>query len=143
MHHSSPSLAVSVGFLLGASVSSVFGQKVYWTSLGEARFTGVGALNRTDLDGTNAEELIADGVGRFVVDSARGQVYWLSDEDSIRRANLDGTNVEEVLPTRTVYPEGIATYGLVSFLVETTTRLSVGLEPMLKGWSLPYRDQAS
>ncbi len=27
---------------------------------------------------------------------------------AIRRANLDGTNVEDVLPTRTVYPEGIA-----------------------------------
>jgi hypothetical protein len=34
-------------------------------------------------------------------------------------------------------------YDLASYLVETTTRLPMGLEPMLKGWELPYRKHAS
>ena len=46
-------------------------------------------------------------------------------------------------PILLVYPDGIETYDLVSFLVETTTRFPLGLEPMLEGWSLPYRDLSS
>lgn len=46
-------------------------------------------------------------------------------------------------PILLVFPDGIKSYQLVAFLVETATRLSVGLEPMLEGWSLPYREQAS
>ena len=34
-------------------------------------------------------------------------------------------------------------YQLTSYLLDTTTRLAVGLEPMLEGWSLPYRKNAS
>lgn len=46
-------------------------------------------------------------------------------------------------PILLVYPDGIKAYQLVAYLVETTTRLSVGLEPMLEGWSLPYKQDAS
>jgi hypothetical protein len=49
----------------------------------------------------------------------------------------------ERYPILLVYPDGIAVYDLASYLVETTTRLSVGLEPMLKGWELPYSKEAS
>ncbi|HKI97760.1 MAG TPA: hypothetical protein VKB51_04725 [bacterium] len=49
----------------------------------------------------------------------------------------------ERYPILLVYPDGITTYDVASYLVETTTRLSVGLEPMLKGWKLPYQKEAS
>lgn len=60
--------------------------------------------------------------------------------------NLSGEGrrtFKQQYPILLVFPDGIPTYQLVSFLVETTTRLSVGLEPMLKGWSLPYQEHAS
>ncbi|MDH5752354.1 MAG: hypothetical protein OEZ59_08055 [Deltaproteobacteria bacterium] len=46
----------------------------------------------------------------------------------------------ERYPILLIYPDGVETYQLASFLVETTTRLSLGLEPILPGWDLPYRD---
>ena len=46
---------------------------------------------------------------------------------------------EERYPILLIYPNAIATYELAAYLLETTTRLSVGLEPMLQGWELPYR----
>lgn len=61
-------------------------------------------------------------------------------------ANLTGSSHRERIqryPILLVYPDGIATYDLASYLVETTTRLSVGLEPMLPGWRLPYGKEAS
>jgi hypothetical protein len=57
--------------------------------------------------------------------------------------NLGGgarSQAEEHYPILLVYPDGVATYDLASYLVETTTRLSIGLEPMLKGWALPYQE---
>jgi hypothetical protein len=60
--------------------------------------------------------------------------------------NLSGQSQRkqvERYPILLVYPDGIATYDLAAYLVETTTRLSVGLEPMLKGWQLPYGKEAS
>lgn len=62
--------------------------------------------------------------------------------DRVERDNLSGRaiNRETVYhPVLLVYPDGIDTYDLVSYLVETTTRLPLGVEPMLKGWTLPYR----
>jgi len=49
----------------------------------------------------------------------------------------------EHYPILLVYPDGLATYDLASYLVETTTRLPMGLEPMLRGWQLPYGKEAS
>ena len=46
-------------------------------------------------------------------------------------------------PILLVYPEGIDTYDLVAYLVQTTTRFPIGAEPMLKGWKLPYQDLSS
>lgn len=46
-------------------------------------------------------------------------------------------------PILLIYPDGIDTYELASYLVETTTRLALGLEPMLHGWALPYSNQSS
>lgn len=62
--------------------------------------------------------------------------------DQVEQDNLRGRagNRDEVFhPVLLVYPDGIVTYDLVTYLVEATTRLPVGVEPMLKGWRLPYR----
>jgi hypothetical protein len=60
--------------------------------------------------------------------------------------NLSGQSQQqrvERYPILLVYPDGVPVYDLASYLVETTTRLPMGLEPMLKGWELPYRKHAS
>ena len=44
----------------------------------------------------------------------------------------------ERYPILLIYPDGLESYELASYLLETTTRLSTGLEPMLKGWDFPY-----
>lgn len=49
----------------------------------------------------------------------------------------------ERYPILLIYPDGLESYELASYLLETTTRLSTGLEPMLKGWDLPYSDLRS
>lgn len=49
----------------------------------------------------------------------------------------------ERYPILLVYPDGIPSYDLASYLVETTTRLPVGLEPMLPDWTLPYQGKPS
>ncbi|MBI3991826.1 MAG: hypothetical protein HY342_01025 [Candidatus Lambdaproteobacteria bacterium] len=64
----------------------------------------------------------------------------------LEMSNIDGSNRArrvEQYPILLVYPQGIEAYDLVAYLLETTTRLSVGLEPMLDGWQLPYRAPAS
>jgi len=47
----------------------------------------------------------------------------------------------ERYPILLIYPNGIETYQFVSYILETSTRLSIGLEPMLHDWALPYQDQ--
>ena len=61
----------------------------------------------------------------------------------IEMANNAGKNrraLVERYPILLVYPDGLESYELASFLVETTTRLATGLEPMLKGWDFPFAD---
>ncbi len=61
-------------------------------------------------------------------------------------SNLTGENRqrrEGHYPILLVFPDGIETYDLVSYLVETTSRLSTGVEPMLPGWTVPYVRQRS
>jgi len=60
--------------------------------------------------------------------------------------NLTGKNREariERYPILLIYPDGIPAYELAAFLIETTSRLSIGLEPMQKGWGLPYQEKTS
>lgn len=60
--------------------------------------------------------------------------------------NLTGKNRSlriERYPILLVYPDGLESYELVSYLLETTTRLATGLEPMQKGWDFPYADLRS
>src|SRR5574341_1199411 len=62
----------------------------------------------------------------------------------VEMSNLSGENRgrrEEQYPILLVFPDGIETCDTVSLLVDTTTRLPAGVEPMLPGWSLPYRSR--
>jgi hypothetical protein len=61
--------------------------------------------------------------------------------DQVEQDNWKGRRANEAAqyhPVLLIFPEGIETCELVSYLLETSTRLAVGLEPMLKGWELPY-----
>ncbi|MCZ6556461.1 MAG: hypothetical protein O7A69_01640 [SAR324 cluster bacterium] len=75
-----------------------------------------------------------------LVDSLTGEF------NNLELYNLSGEgrrNITQKYPILLIFPKGIKSYQMASYLVETTTRLSVGLEPMLEGWSLPYRKHAS
>lgn len=63
------------------------------------------------------------------------------ETDNQQRQQMGGE--EAHYPVLLVYRDGIESYEIVSYLVETTTRLSMGLEPMLKDWTIPYRSGAS
>jgi len=68
---------------------------------------------------------------------------------TLHRIELDNAEaqsrpvVETRFPILLVFPDGVETYELVSYIVETATQLPMGLEPMLRGWELPYRQHAS
>ncbi|MDH4224853.1 MAG: hypothetical protein OEW12_04330 [Deltaproteobacteria bacterium] len=49
---------------------------------------------------------------------------------------------QESYPIMLIYPDGVKTFDLASLLLETATRLKVGLEPMLEGWRLPFGNMA-
>ena len=60
--------------------------------------------------------------------------------------NLTGQNRAQQVeryPILLIYPDGVETYDLASYLLEMTTRLATGLEPMLPGWDLPYQKLGS
>ena len=71
--------------------------KVYWTDQNEH-------LRRSNLDGSNVEQLAIENCGNMGVcsgvglglDLIEGKIYW-SDGSNIERANLDGTNHEVIV----------------------------------------------
>lgn len=75
----------------------LFNEKIYWTSW----TTDVGGIYRANLDGTNIDTLITEGLGRpwsITLDVENQKFYW-SDQliDKIARADLDGQNQEDIL----------------------------------------------
>lgn len=65
---------------------------------------------------------------------------------SLELYNLTGEGRRSFIqfyPILLVFPTGVRTYELAAYLVETTTRLPVGLEPLLEGWELPYGEHTS
>jgi hypothetical protein len=75
--------------------------KLYWT--------GRDKIQRSNLDGTNVEDLI---VGDFfseglALDPDDGKMYWTDYHSNIQRANLDGTNIE-ILHSRPDHTYGLA-----------------------------------
>jgi hypothetical protein len=107
------------------------------------------------------QQMVQEGYGQLGPAPSRAQL-WLHLKTAIQNErrllgsftralhdvemdNLSGQSQQaqqQRYPILLVYPDGIPLYDLASYLVETTTQLSVGLEPMLKGWALPYRKEA-
>jgi low density lipoprotein receptor-related protein 5/6 len=73
----------------------VDGGKMYWTNRSR------GAIERSNLDGTHAELVIASGLNDprgIALDTAAGKMYWAElGSHKIRRANLDGTASEDLV----------------------------------------------
>ena len=77
--------------------------KIYWTNRGEDK------IQRSDLDGSNVEDIVTTGSPRgLALDTVEGKIYW-TDQGTrkIRRAELDGTEVEDLV-TGLGNPVGLA-----------------------------------
>jgi len=77
----------------------VHGGKIYWTDF------VVDVVRRSDLDGTNVEDLFVVGANLnpdgIALDLLEGKVYWgqstTTNREKIMRMNLDGSDPEEVI----------------------------------------------
>ncbi|MDE0427750.1 MAG: T9SS type A sorting domain-containing protein, partial [Candidatus Poribacteria bacterium] len=97
-------IATGLGEPLGLSVAK---GKVYWI---ERNADGSGSLNRSNLDGSNAQALktFASGVPTsLAVDSADNKIYWTKGAGKIQRSNLAGKFVRDVA-SGLMGPTGIA-----------------------------------
>lgn len=86
----------------------VDGGKLYWTNFSRE------AVQRSNLDGTEIEDLVTDGVvdpQGIALDLTNDKMYWVGSNLNgglIHRANLDGTDVEELVAASGVWlPWGI------------------------------------
>ena len=79
---------------------------VYWIDW------GVDKIQRANLDGSNIEDLVTQGLDRPVgiaIDIAGGKMYWTDiDTGKIQRANLDGSNIEDLITRGLDGPSDIA-----------------------------------
>ena len=79
---------------------------MYWTDYWTDK------IQRANLDGSNVEDLITQGLGSpggIALDVAGGKMYWTdSGTDKIQRANLDGSNIEDLVTQGLGSPRGIA-----------------------------------
>jgi hypothetical protein len=97
-------VALILVFIIGVGRNSVHAQKIYWTT---------DTIRRADLDGSNAEDVIAKyrvrGPYGLAIDLSGGKMYWTSGVfKKIQRANLDGSNLEDLITSDLVRPSGIA-----------------------------------
>ena len=75
---------------------SVAKNKLYWVERGDA---GSGSLNRSNLDGSNAQTLktFASGVPTSIaVDGSDNKIYWTKGTGKIQRSNLAGRLVKDI-----------------------------------------------
>ena len=73
-------------------------RKMYWTAREVGRFSDVGVVQRSNLNGANVETLVA-GLGDpedIALDLVAGKMYY-SVGSRIRRSNLDGSNSEPLV----------------------------------------------
>ena len=79
--------------------------KLYWSDWGTDK------IQRSDLDGSNVEDLVTtglDGPDGLSLDLAGGKIYWAdAGTNKIRRSNLDGTGAEDLV-TGLGIPYGLA-----------------------------------
>ncbi|KAA3600047.1 MAG: DUF5050 domain-containing protein, partial [Calditrichaeota bacterium] len=87
-------LSLSLGFAL---VSNSFAQKIYWADFGMSK------IQRSDLDGSNVEDLISSGLNGpsgIALDLTNSKMYWADyNANKIQRADIDGSNVEDLVTT--------------------------------------------
>jgi hypothetical protein len=80
----------------------VVGGKIYWSGAWQGGCDAVNRIQRSNLDGSNVEDLVNVGFpGGLAVDHDGGKVYWserFCGLDAIRRANLDGSNPVTLIP---------------------------------------------
>jgi hypothetical protein len=89
----------------GLAIDSSAG-KMYWTEVSDG--TGVGKIRRSNLDGSNVENVLA-GLPYLVdiaLDDSAGKMYWTESYD-VKCANLDGSNAHSVYSSSSNAPYGI------------------------------------
>jgi low density lipoprotein receptor-related protein 5/6 len=118
--------------------------KLYWTDSGTQK------IQRSDIDGTNIEDVIDTGLSApdgIAVDLAAGKVYWTDNTDgTINRANLNGTDPEIVVsglitPVRIVLdvPNGKMYWTDVdNFRVQSANLDGTGVTDVLIGAGAPW-----
>lgn len=133
------------------------GVRVHYRQGGPPRFFTFESLER---EAEVVKEMLEQGAARFGELPSESRIWLYFKEAIPRERRLDNTltrlmhdvEIDNLsgrgkrtetarYPIFLVYPDGIDAYERVSYLVESTTRLSVGVEPMLRGWSLPYQEQ--
>ncbi len=90
--------------------------KMYWTalrpSLWKAKRIGTDKIQRSNLDGSDVEDLVTTGLetpSGIALDVSGGKMYWTdTGTHKIQRSNLDGSGVEDLITTGVVHPFGIA-----------------------------------
>jgi DNA-binding beta-propeller fold protein YncE len=92
-------IPVTLGVPNGIAIDPVSG-KMYWGD------TGTRKIQRSNLDGSNIEDLVEVETYDLAIDLAAGKIYWTTS-DTIQRANLDGSNIEELV-IGLLFPTGIA-----------------------------------
>jgi uncharacterized protein YjbI with pentapeptide repeats len=89
---------LSIGLLLSIIIfisSSTPQTKIYWVNFLDS-FSQ--QLQRADLDGSNVENVLTDGVSGFSIHNVEEKIYWSNYiGGSIKRADLNGNNIENVL----------------------------------------------
>jgi hypothetical protein len=76
---------------------------IYWTNMGVPSLDD-GSIERADLDGSNRQVIIEQGVTRtpkqIHLDKENGKLYWCDREGMrVMRANLDGSKIETLIQT--------------------------------------------
>ena len=79
--------------------------RMYWLDRGTDR------IQRSNLDGSNVEDLVTTGLSgpkELALDVAAGKMYWTDNgTDKIQRANLDGSQVEDLVTVGLIGPAAL------------------------------------
>ena len=92
---------------IAAQTMAMGTEKIYWSD------NGTDKIQRSNLDGSNVEDLIkrpilSAPVG-IALDISGGKIYWIDEStDKIQRSDLDGGSIEDLITTGLTAPSGIA-----------------------------------
>ena len=100
-------LSVDQTFMVTVAHPPPANRKMYWVDRGTDK------IQRSDLDGSNVEDLVmrptlSTPVG-IALDLSGSKMYWIDEgTDKIQRSNLDGSSVEDLITFGLDLPTGIA-----------------------------------